>query len=175
MSTAIPCISRCIPLCPVCCYPVSVGASPQALPAELYSHSVGHPRVPQRHPPEVPGPIGPPGGRGSLRVPSPPLGLPGRLLCPSPPSRSRSIWAGVITDPNGKHYENRALWRKSQGMEYSLEKLTNMFQTDAPARDPCQISAPCQISQAPLPELYGRHQVHLALAQLGPGGRDPRA
>ena len=52
-----------------------------------------------------------------------------------PLSRSRSIGAGVITDPKGKLYENRALWRKSQGMEYSLEKLTNIFQTDSPVKE----------------------------------------
>ena len=35
----------------------------------------------------------------------------------------------------GKLYENRALWRKSQGMDYSLEKLTGLFQTDPVSKE----------------------------------------
>lgn len=35
----------------------------------------------------------------------------------------------------GKLYENRALWRKSQGMDYSLEKLTGLFQPDSVCKE----------------------------------------
>ena len=57
------------------CYSVSLGSPRKALSPQHNPDTVRHTRVPQRHPPQVQVPIGPPGGHGALRVPSPPLRL----------------------------------------------------------------------------------------------------